>query len=91
MMYISIIHKTFVLTELAPTHLMGWNSWNVYVCDDLTEEVIRKTARILIDSGLAAAGYQYVNIDGMQFHVISKNVACTCRVIKLLNTNNGQE
>jgi alpha-galactosidase len=41
---------------------MGWNSWNYFACN-INEEVIKKTADILVDSGLAALGYNYVNID----------------------------
>lgn len=48
--------------KLALTPPMGWNSWNCFagVVDD---EKIRTTADLFIQKGLAAHGYQYVNID----------------------------
>ena len=58
-----------IITGLALTPPMGWNSWNVYVCDNLTESKIRNTAQLLNDTGLAAAGYRYVNIDGRYDHI----------------------
>jgi hypothetical protein len=44
------------------TPVMGWNSWYVWGCQ-VTDQKIRDAARALIDSGLAAHGYNYVNID----------------------------
>ena len=48
--------------KLALTPPMGWNSWNVWgiVVDDAK---VRAAADALVASGLAAQGYQYVNID----------------------------
>ncbi|MBN2341653.1 MAG: glycoside hydrolase family 27 protein [Deltaproteobacteria bacterium] len=42
---------------------MGWNSWNTFACNGLNESVVRATADAFISSGMAAAGYQYVNLD----------------------------
>ena len=47
---------------LALTPPMGWNSWN-HFGDRVDDQVVRDTADILVSSGLAAAGYVYVNID----------------------------
>jgi alpha-galactosidase len=47
---------------LAPTPPMGWNSWNRFGCD-IDEDLIRETADAMVSSGMAAAGYEYVNID----------------------------
>jgi hypothetical protein len=41
---------------------MGWNSWNHYACN-VSDELIRSTARTIVSSGLAKAGYEYINID----------------------------
>jgi alpha-galactosidase len=41
---------------------MGWNSWNHFACD-INEDVIKQTAETLIATGLAAKGYNYVNLD----------------------------
>ncbi|HEU5354884.1 MAG TPA: glycoside hydrolase family 27 protein [Actinocrinis sp.] len=47
---------------LALTPPMGWNDWNAYKCN-VSETLIKQTADKIVSSGLAAAGYQYVNID----------------------------
>jgi alpha-galactosidase len=48
--------------DLAPTPPMGWNSWNTFGCN-INEQLIRTTADAMVSSGMAAAGYKYVNID----------------------------
>jgi alpha-galactosidase len=47
---------------LARTPPLGWNSWNVWggTVDDAK---VRAAADAMVSSGLAAVGYQYVNID----------------------------
>jgi alpha-galactosidase len=47
---------------LVPTPPMGFNDWNAFGCE-VDEQLIRETADAMVDSGLAAAGYSYVNID----------------------------
>ncbi len=47
---------------LALTPPMGWNDWNAYGCN-VSESLVKQTADKFVSSGLAAAGYQYVNID----------------------------
>ncbi|GAB3814778.1 glycoside hydrolase family 27 protein [Micromonospora zhanjiangensis] len=47
---------------LALTPPMGWNDWNAYGCN-VSESLVKQTADKIVSSGLAAAGYQYVNID----------------------------
>ncbi len=47
---------------LALTPPMGWNDWNAYGCN-VSESLVKQTADRLVSAGLAAAGYQYVNID----------------------------
>ncbi len=46
----------------APVPPMGWNSWNAFFTD-LDEEKVMASANILVNSGLAAKGYRYVNLD----------------------------
>ncbi|MEW5299930.1 MAG: hypothetical protein WDW36_002899 [Sanguina aurantia] len=41
---------------------MGFNSWNTFRCN-INESLIREVADAMVDSGLAGAGYKYVNID----------------------------
>jgi alpha-galactosidase len=52
----------FEKPPLAPTPPMGWNSWNKFGCD-IDENLIKQTADAMVDSGMADAGYTYVNID----------------------------
>ncbi|MGF1425582.1 NEW3 domain-containing protein [Kitasatospora sp. LaBMicrA B282] len=48
--------------DLALTPPMGWNDWNAFGCG-VSEQLVEQTADKIVSSGLAAAGYQYVNID----------------------------
>eukprot|EP00727_Mastigamoeba_balamuthi_P000625 m51a1_g1056 putative alpha-galactosidase (689) ;mRNA; r:806694-812539 len=47
---------------LGRTPQMGWNSWNRFGCS-INETLIVNTIDEIINSGLAAAGYKYVNLD----------------------------
>ncbi|MGI5158395.1 lectin [Microbispora sp. CA-102843] len=47
---------------LARTPQMGWNDWNSFGCN-VNENLVRQTADAMVSSGMAAAGYTYVNID----------------------------
>jgi len=49
-------------TTLAATPPMGWNSWNTFNCSP-SDSLIRGMADAMVSSGMAAAGYVYVNID----------------------------
>ena len=49
--------------NLAPTPPMGWNSWNKFQCDGISEQVIKEIADAMVSSGMKNAGYQYVVID----------------------------
>ncbi|MBB3357919.1 MULTISPECIES: NPCBM/NEW2 domain-containing protein [unclassified Novosphingobium] len=46
----------------AATPPMGWNSWNAFGAA-VDETKLMASARLLVDSGLAAKGYRYVDID----------------------------
>ena len=41
---------------------MGWNSWNTFT-EIINEELILSTADTMLESGLLAAGYNYLVID----------------------------
>jgi alpha-galactosidase len=41
---------------------MGWNSWNNFGCNP-SESLLKGVADAMVSSGMAATGYQYVNID----------------------------
>lgn len=47
---------------LGLTPQMGWNSWNHFGCK-INETLIKKTADLLVSTGLAAKGYVYLNLD----------------------------
>lgn len=47
---------------LARTPPMGWNTWYAFGCQ-VTGALVRAQARALVDDGLKAAGYHYVNLD----------------------------
>jgi len=49
-------------TVLAATPPMGWNSWNNFGCNP-SETLIKGVADAMVSSGMAAVGYEYVNID----------------------------
>ena len=50
-------------SQLAATPPMGWNGFNHFYIR-VTETTIEAQARALVSSGMAAAGYTYVNLDG---------------------------
>lgn len=52
-----------VVVDLAPTPPMGWNSWNHFHLD-INDSIIRAEAKAMVTSGMKAAGYEYVVIDG---------------------------
>ena len=48
--------------KLALTPTMGWNSWNVWGLD-VDDAKVRAAADNFMSTGLAAQGFQYINID----------------------------
>jgi hypothetical protein len=46
----------------AATPPMGWNSWNAFATN-IDEAKILGSAQRILDSGLAAKGYRYINLD----------------------------
>jgi alpha-galactosidase len=48
--------------QLALTPPMGWNSWNCWA-SAVSDAKVRAAADAMVHSGLAAHGFQYVNID----------------------------
>ena len=48
--------------KLALTPPLGWNSWNCWA-GAVSDEKVRAAADAMVASGLAAHGFQYVNID----------------------------
>jgi alpha-galactosidase len=48
--------------KLALTPPMGWNHWYAHY-DRITDAMMREAADIMVSTGMADVGYQYVNID----------------------------
>jgi alpha-galactosidase len=48
--------------KIALTPPMGWNHWYTHY-NRITDKLMREAADVMISSGMADAGYQYVNID----------------------------
>ena len=48
--------------KLALTPTMGWNHWYAHY-DRITDKMVREAADVMISSGMADVGYDYVNID----------------------------
>src|SRR5262245_52164079 len=46
----------------AATPPMGWNSWNAFA-SAVDEEKVMGSANRIVESGLAAKGYRYINLD----------------------------
>lgn len=44
------------------TPAMGWSTWNTFQ-GKVSDALLRQSADAMVSSGLAAAGYQYVNLD----------------------------
>jgi alpha-galactosidase len=50
------------VAQLAPTPPMGWSSWYGFGCA-INDALFERTANAIVRSGMAAAGYRYVNVD----------------------------
>jgi len=60
-LFITLTATSQVLsTKKTPT--MGWASWNNFGIN-INESIIRRQADAMVSSGLAAAGFRYINID----------------------------
>lgn len=55
--------QNFEKKNIALTPPMGWNSWNTFRCDGLTEQLVKDIADQMATNGMKEAGYQYINID----------------------------
>lgn len=47
---------------LAMTPPMGWNSWNTFQTN-ISDSLVRRTADIMVSSGMKDAGYTYLVLD----------------------------
>ena len=55
---------------------MGWSSWNAFY-EDISEEKVLASAKIIVDSGLAAKGYRDIDMSIRISRCISRNGAST--------------
>jgi alpha-galactosidase len=62
LMFGIVLPVNVIADGLALTPPMGWNSWNAFNMG-INETVIRKTADLMVSSGLRDAGYIYLNLD----------------------------
>lgn len=58
--------------KLALTPPMGWNHWYAHY-DRITDKMVREAADVMITSGMADVGYQYVNIDDCWMNAPANN------------------
>ncbi|KAK2971362.1 hypothetical protein RJ640_030328 [Escallonia rubra] len=56
------IRRNLLANGLGLSPQMGWNSWNHFQCN-LDQKLIKETADAMVQIGLAAVGYKYVNLD----------------------------
>ncbi|KAI3982784.1 hypothetical protein MKX01_010267 [Papaver californicum] len=57
-----ILRRKLLKNGLGSTPQMGWNSWNHFQCN-IEEKLIKETADAMVSTGLAAVGYNYINLD----------------------------
>ena len=57
-----VLHAEGRSLDAVEPPLMGWSSWNTYRVN-INEELICKQADAMVEQGLQAAGYSYINID----------------------------
>lgn len=57
-----VLHAEKQSLDTVEPPLMGWSSWNTYRVN-INEALICKQADAMVEQGLQAAGYSYVNID----------------------------
>ena len=50
------------VASISPTPPMGWDSWYVYKCK-ISDKLIEHNAAAMVRTGMAPAGYRYVDID----------------------------
>jgi len=60
--FMSVLTTTSSQESVQKTPLMGWASWNHFGVK-ISESIIKAQADGMVSSGLAAAGYKYINID----------------------------
>ena len=62
LLFIAIQIQAQKFQGLASTPPMGWNSWNTFQTN-ISEELVKQTADIIVSSGMKNAGYTYLVLD----------------------------
>lgn len=70
--------------QTSKTPLMGWASWNNYGVN-INEKIIKGQADAMVSSGLASAGYKYLNIDDGFFNGRYSNGGLRLDTVKFPN------
>ena len=77
--YVHQLHKTqTTLSENEKTvnpPIMGWSSWNAFRVD-ISEDIIKHQADLMVKKGLKDAGYHYVNVDDGYFESAMTTELC---------------
>ena len=50
--------------ELAPSPIMGWNSWNWFKKDSINQQIVIEIIDAMAENGLRDLGYNYIIVDG---------------------------
>ena len=50
--------------ELAPSPVMGWNSWNWFKKDSINQQIVIEVIDAMVENGLRDLGYNYIIVDG---------------------------
>ena len=69
--------------EVAKTPPMGWSSWNTFR-NNIDQDIIMQTAHAMKDSGLANAGYEFINLDDC-WQALFVTATVNCRVTSALS------
>ncbi len=59
---------------------MGWNHWYAHY-NRITDKMMREAADIMVASGMADVGYQYVNIDDCWENAPQAPGSVACRAL----------
>ena len=71
----ALIPTLFALNNgLARVPERGFNTWNVFRCG-WTETIIHEVVDAFVSTGLSAAGYEYINLDGCELTPCPKGMA----------------
>src|SRR5882762_111668 len=62
LIFFSLLVNAQKYKGLALTPPMGWNSWNTFQTN-ISEDLVKQTADLMIANGMKAAGYTYIVLD----------------------------